>query len=75
MTSNIIWIINFDDKRRKKNLWYSNVNWNLIIEYNKNTKSHKIIYNTWFKINKIFFKNTKIYLSDYNDNNYILDWY
>lgn len=73
--NNYIWIINFDDISRKKNFWFENIDWNLIISYDIKTKKSYILKNTLNNIEKIYLDNKKLYIENNLWENFELTWY
>lgn len=73
--NNYIWIINYDDLIRKKNFWYENIDWNLIILYNINRKISYILKNIWNKIEKIYIENNKLYIENNLWEKFKINWY
>lgn len=55
-----IWYIRNDDTRRKTNLWYENIKWNLIISFNILSKEKKIIKILQNDLLEIFLDNNDI---------------
>ena len=70
-----IWIINSSDKIRKKNFWFNNVSWNLIIFYDIDTKEKYIIEVFDFEISKISNALNNVYIENNNWETFELKWY
>jgi hypothetical protein len=61
-----IWILKDDLETQKKNLWFWEQKWDIIVYYDTKTKKARLLKNPWFKISKIYLKNNWVYIE--NDN-------
>lgn len=68
-----IWLVKKDEKTILNNLWFENINNNIIVYYNPNTKEKKIVYKTDFNINKIFIYNNSLFIKTDNGDVYELE--
>lgn len=83
INNNYIWIINSNDKLRKKNFWFENISWSLVIFYDTKTKKKYILEKSAVKISKIYLdsnwedynKSNKIYIENDNWETFIIKWY
>ena len=71
----IIWIINNEEKVRKKNFDLDNIDWNLIIIYNRETKKSYILKNLNNKISKIYFEEEKLFIENKIWEKFEITWY
>jgi hypothetical protein len=71
----IIWVIHWNDTRRKKNYWYENESWELIVLYEYWTQKRRILYTTPFVIEKILYENSKVIVIDREWGEFILENY
>lgn len=57
-----VWLVKKDEKTLLNNLWFENIDNNIIVYYNPNTKEKKIVYKTDLNVSKIFIYNNSIFI-------------
>ena len=70
-----IWVIKNDDKKRKINHSFENINWDLIISYDKKTKKKSLIKSSKDTIEKIYLNSWKVYVTLKNGEYFEIKWY
>jgi hypothetical protein len=61
-----IWVLKDNLITQKKNLWFENEKWDILVYLNSKTKKARLLKNPWFNISKIYLKNNWVYVE--NDN-------
>lgn len=82
INDNYIWIINSQDSIRRKNFWFDNIEWNLIVFYDINTKKKYILESSDLEIPKIYLgalwtyiEWSNIYIENDKWEVFIVKWY
>ena len=70
-----IWLVDFKDLVKKRNLWFENKSWNLIISYNQKTKKKNLLKEVSFEIEKILKEGTNIIIKWKSGEEYVLQNY
>ncbi len=70
-----IWVIKNDDKKRKINHSFENINWDLIVSYDKKTKKKSLIKSSKDTIEKIYLNSWKVYIILKNGEYFEIKWY
>lgn len=68
-----IFILNTTDESRRKNFSFEKETWNLIVLFNNETKTKRILKSLNETISKIYLENEKVYIEDEKWDKYLLD--